>query len=185
MTRLLLGRTPLSVLMTSLLAATLLSGCAADATLVVPSPQPDTPRVIEATVTRHTDGDTARFMLPDGNEEKVRFIGMDTPEVYGKIEPFGSDASAYTADSIPVGTTVWLETDVDLRDRYGRMLAYVWLEVPSSASDAEVRAKMLNARLLLAGYAQVATFPPNIRYVEFFTRYQTEAREANRGLWGP
>lgn len=192
--------------MVALLAAILVAGCAADATIVTPSPAPEAPpapehpapeappvpehpapeapHVIKATVSRHTDGDTARFVLPDNTEEKVRFIGMDTPEVYGKVEPFGAEASAFTADAIPIGTTVWLETDVELRDRYGRMLAYVWLEPPSSASDGEIRSKMLNARLVLAGYAQVATFPPNVRYVEHFTRYQTEAREANRGLWG-
>lgn len=153
-----------------------------------PSPAPPSssqaPRVTRAVVTRHTDGDTARFRLEDGTEERVRFIGIDTPEVHGQVEPYGREASAYTARAIPVGTTVWLETDVELRDRYDRMLAYIWLDVPDSASDAEVRAKMLNARLLIDGYAQVYTFPPNVRYVEYFRAYQTEAREAGVGLWG-
>lgn len=191
----------------------LLSGCVADATLEPPreqrppteaapsprpapehapepesapepAPSPDAPRVTRAVVTRHADGDTARFLLDNGTEEKVRFIGIDTPEVYGQAETYGKEASAYTAKAIPIGATVWLETDVELRDRYGRLLAYVWLESPRDASDAEVRAKMLNARLVLDGYAQVYTFPPNVRYVDLFTRYQTDAREAYRGLWG-
>jgi len=58
------------------------------------------------------------------------------------------------------------------------------LEQPTSESDAEVRAKMLNAQLLLDGYAAVSTYPPNVKYVELFTRYQAEAREAGAGLWG-
>lgn len=153
------------------------------------APQPQSepaataPRVTQAVVTRHTDGDTAWFRLEGGAEEKVRFIGVDTPEVYGQVEPYGKEASAYTARAIPVGAAVWLETDAELRDGYGRLLAYIWLERPGSAADAEVRAKMLNARLVLDGYAQIATYPPNVRYVEHFTRYQTEAREGGRGLW--
>lgn len=136
-----------------------------------------------AVVTRHTDGDTAHFRLESGAVEKVRFIGVDTPEVYGQAEAYGKEASAYTAAAIPLGATVWLETDAELRDRYDRMLAYVWLEVPTDASDTEIRAKMLNARLLIDGYAQMATYPPNVRYVEHFRAYQAEAREADRGLW--
>lgn len=148
-----------------------------------PDPSPDAPRVTPAVVTRHTDGDTAWFRLEGGAEEKVRFIGVDTPEVYGQAEPYGKEASAYTAKAIPMGAMVWLETGAEMRDRYDRLLAYVWLESPRETSDAEVRAKMLNARLVLDGYAQVYTFPPNVRYVDYFTRYQTEAREAGRGLW--
>lgn len=149
-----------------------------------PEPAASAPKVTRAVVTQHTDGDTARFRLEGAAEEKVRFIGVDTPEVYGGAEPYGAEASAYTARAIPVGAVVYLETDAELRDKYGRLLAYVWLERPASASDAEVRAKMLNARLVLDGYAQIATYPPNVRYVDFFTRYQTEARDSDRGLWG-
>ncbi|HET6498085.1 MAG TPA: thermonuclease family protein [Coriobacteriia bacterium] len=148
-----------------------------------PVPPADAPRVTQAVVAGHTDGDTARFRV-GGAEERVRFIGIDTPEVYGGVEPLGRESSAYTARAIPVGATVWLETDIELRDRHGRLLAYVWLERPRAASDAEVRAKMLNARLVLDGFAQTSTYPPNVRYVDHFTRYQTEAREAQRGLWG-
>lgn len=152
---------------------------------VAPDAVGDAPAVVQAVVTRHTDGDTARFLMPNGTEEKVRFIGIDTPEVHGQVEPYGKEASAYTAEAIPVGTTVWLETDAELRDRYGRLLAYVWLERPVSGDEAEVRAKMLNARLVADGYAYVYTFPPNVKYVDVFTACQAEAREGGRGLWGP
>ncbi|MBS3957563.1 MAG: thermonuclease family protein [Clostridiales bacterium] len=150
-----------------------------------PSPEPPAtaPKVIAAAVTGHTDGDTARFRLENGVEERVRFIGVDTPETHGGVEPYGRESSAYTARALPIGARVWLETDIEPRDRYGRMLAYIWLEQPSAATDAEIRAKMLNARLLLDGFAQLSTFPPNVRYVDRFTRYQVEAREAGRGLW--
>ncbi len=139
------------------------------------------PSTKQGRVVRVVDGDTAHIVV-DGVREKVRFIGVDTPESTKEIEPFGHQSSAYTKKALD-GRTVWLETDAELRDRYGRLLAYIWLEKPTSGSDAEIRSKMFNARLLLDGYAQVYTFPPNVRYVESFLRYQREARERDRGLW--
>jgi micrococcal nuclease len=121
---------------------------------------------------------------PGGVDETIRFIGVNTPESTTKHEPYGNEASAYTKSKLPVGLTVWLELDTDERDRYGRLLAYVWMERPSSRSPAEVRDKMFNAELLLEGYAQLMTIPPDVRYVDVFTPMQSEAREASRGLWG-
>jgi len=135
----------------------------------------------EGVVVRVVDGDTARIVI-DGIEEKVRFIGIDTPESTNEVEPYGEASSAYTRTTLD-GRTVWVETDDELRDRYGRLLAYIWLEPPAGLTDSEIRAKLFNARLLLDGYAQIYTFPPNVRYAEDFVRYQREARSANKGLW--
>lgn len=143
-----------------------------------------TPAVVEATVLKHTDGDTARFLLAGGAEERVRFIGIDTPEVGENAEPLGDAAASFTASEIPVGSTVWLETDADLRDRHGRLLAYVWLEPPASADPAEVAAHMLNARLLSQGYALTLTVPPNVKHVEVFGTLAETARRSGVGLWG-
>jgi micrococcal nuclease len=140
------------------------------------------PNVVAGTVARVVDGDTAHIVIK-GVREKVRFIGIDTPESTREIEPYGKAAAAYTAGKLAIGARVWLETDAELRDRYGRLLAYVWLDEPTSRADAEIRGKMLNAQLAIDGYAQQMTFPPNVRYVEQFRRYVREAREANRGLW--
>ena len=149
------------------------------------SPDPEPSETTRAVVTRHTDGDTAWFQLDGGAEEKVRFIGIDTPESTNEHEPYGEEASAYTSRALPIGSVVWLETDAEIRDRYDRLLAYVWLKEPDTRSDAEIRERMLNAQLVLDGFAQTATYPPNVRYVDDFARYQTEARDANRGLWAP
>jgi micrococcal nuclease len=151
-----------------------------------PSPAPtpeDTPSVASqrATVTRVVDGDTAVVSIA-GHSERVRFIGVNTPESTTKHEPYGSEASAYTKRAL-TGKAVFLETDIELRDQYGRMLAYVWLAQPRSSAAEEVRASMFNARLLIDGYAQVATYPPNIKYADFFLPLQAEARNAKRGLW--
>ena len=140
--------------------------------------------IIEALVTSVTDGDTIRVTLKDGREEKLRLIGVDTPESTRETEPFGKEASAYTKKRLE-NSKVWLELDTGERDRYGRLLAYVWMEQPAEpdAGDSGIRRGMFNAELLLEGYAQVMTVPPNVRYVDYFSVYQREAREQAKGLW--
>jgi micrococcal nuclease len=145
---------------------------------------PDTAAFTEVTVTRVVDGDTIHVQMPDGAIEKVRFIGVNTPESTTRHEPYGEEASAYAKRRLPKGLKIWLEVDVALRDKYGRMLAYIWLERPSSITPQEIRAKMFNAELLIEGYAQLMTIPPDVRYVDVFTPMQAEARSAARGLWG-
>lgn len=149
---------------------------------VEPAPAADAPKVTQGVVSRVVDGDTAVITVA-GVSEKVRFIGINTPESTTRHEPFGEEASAYTKKALS-GRTVFVETDVELRDKYGRLLAYIWLEKPLSPSNAEVRAKMFNAKLLLDGYAEQATYPPNVRYVELFSAYANRARKAGVGLWG-
>lgn len=140
--------------------------------------------LITAKVTRVVDGDTIHVSI-DGKDETVRLIGVDTPETHHPsqpVEPYGPEAESFTRSQLD-GKTVYLEKDVQERDKYGRLLAYVWLEKPTEFNDQEVRAKMFNARLLLDGYAQLLTIPPNVKYVDYFRQYQTEAREGNKGLW--
>lgn len=141
------------------------------------------PNLMPATVTYVVDGDTAQVALAGGREERVRFIGVDTPEsTRGKNDPYGKEASNYTKAKLE-GQQIWLEIDVGERERYDRMLAYIWLKQPTNFSEEEIRAKMFNAELLLEGYAQLMTVPPNIRYVDYFTAFQKEARDASKGLW--
>lgn len=126
------------------------------------------------------DGDTARMNSAEFTNERVRFIGMDTPE---RGRPYFNEASGYASTAL-LGKQVYLEFDVERRDRFGRLLAYVWLVAPGGTDEADVRANMFNALAVLDGYAAILTVPPNVRYVELFTKFQTEAREAERGLWG-
>jgi len=132
--------------------------------------------LIAGTVTKVTDGDTIEVTLAGGTVEKVRLIGVDTPETVHPtkgVQPYGPEASAFTKERL-TDQAVQLETDAEERDRYGRLLAYVYL----------TNGAMYNAVLVDEGYAQMATFPPNVLYVEVFRALQTPAREANRGLWG-
>ncbi|HSK47468.1 MAG TPA: thermonuclease family protein [Coriobacteriia bacterium] len=156
-----------------------------------PEPKPEALRGLRAAVVvRVVDGDTAHLRLTkSGKVEKVRFIGVDTPESTTKHEPYGAEASAYTKKKLPVGRTVYLERDAELRDRYGRMLAYVWLSEPvevdsdGRATYTQARLRMLNARLMRDGFAQVMTIPPNVRYQDYFLKLQRQARDGGRGLW--
>jgi micrococcal nuclease len=124
-------------------------------------------------VSRVVDGDTIDISPSVEGRSRVRLIGMDTPEVYFGTQPYGPEASDFAKRELD-GERVELELDVQKIDPYGRLLAYVYL--PDG--------RMFNETLLEEGYAQVATFPPNVKYQERFLEAQREAREANRGLWG-
>jgi micrococcal nuclease len=126
-----------------------------------------------ATVTRVVDGDTVEISPSVEGLSTVRLIGVDTPETHGGTQPYGPEASDFTRRYLE-GKEVSLELDVEKIDPYGRLLAYVYLP------DGQ----MFNEVLVEEGYAQVATFPPNVKYQECFLEAQREAREANRGLWG-
>jgi micrococcal nuclease len=124
-------------------------------------------------VTRVVDGDTIDISPSVRGLSRVRLIGMDTPEVYFDTQPYGPEASAFAKQHLE-GEEVRLELDVQKVDPYGRLLAYVYLP----------NGEMFNETLLEEGYAQVATFPPNVKYVDRFLEAQREARAANHGLWG-
>jgi micrococcal nuclease len=136
------------------------------------------PAGIDAEVVSVTDGDTITARLDTGDTEKVRLIGIDTPETKDPrtvVECFGTEASARTHALLPTGTAIRLETDVDRRDRYGRFLAYVW-----RVGDG----LFVNEALVKGGWAAPYRYPPNVKYADRFSRLGAEARAANAGLWG-
>jgi endonuclease YncB( thermonuclease family) len=129
---------------------------------------------VAAEIQRVVDGDTFVATV-NGRRERVRVIGVDTPESVDPNrpdEPFGEEASDFAKHYLN-GETVRMAGDVEPRDRYGRMLAYVWL------ADGT----FWNALLAAEGYAQQLTIPPNVTYADLFRRLVSEARRENRGLW--
>lgn len=123
-------------------------------------------------VVKVTDGDTIRVRLADGRRvEKVRYIGIDTPEVFGSAECFGRESSAANRRLVG-GRDVRLTLDVEERDRYGRLLAYV-----------RAGGVFVNERLVRDGFATQLTVPPNVAHAERFRRAARRAREEGRGLW--
>lgn len=139
----------------------------------------------EATVVRVIDGDTIHVEI-NGKKKKVRLILVDTPETKHPRKPvefYGKEASAYTTHELD-GKTVYLEKDVSDTDRYGRLLRYVWLDIPEGKDlEKDLREKCFNAKLLLQGYANLYTFPPDVKYVDYFRIFEKSARVANLGLW--
>ena len=128
----------------------------------------------EYKVVRVVDGDTIVIDY-NGTDEKIRLIGVDTPESVhpneSKNTEEGMKTSNYTKQRL-TGKMVTLELDVQERDKYGRILAYVYID-----------GKMYNKELLEMGYAKVTTYPPNVKYVEEFKKIQEKARENKVGLW--
>ena len=159
-------RHPLAALAVALCSA--VCGCSA--------PGADEPaRAGAAPVVRVVDGDTIRVRLPAG-EEPVRYIGIDTPESVkpgSPVECFAKRASALNRRLVG-GERVRLVYDVERRDRYGRLLAYVY-----RARDG----LFVNAELVRRGYATVSTFPPNVRHEREFRRLARQARMSGLGLW--
>ncbi len=126
------------------------------------------------TVKRVIDGDTIVFNFY-GGEEKVRLIGIDTPESVHPskpVEPFAKEASEFTKKAVE-GKEVWLEYDQERTDKYLRTLAYVHME----------DGKVLNEELLRLGYARAYTEFP-FKYKERYCQLEDEAKKAGRGLWG-
>ena len=163
----------------------------------------------QLTVTKAIDGDTLKL----SNGKKVRLIGIDTPESTNNpktrrdssrtgqdirnIMVMGKKAKEFCKEVVE-GKNVRLEYDVQERDRYGRLLAYVYImtDVPNlSAVQLEKDNALyyvpgekfmeifLNATLVKAGYAQIMTIPPNVKYQDLFLKLQQEAREHKRGFW--
>ena len=122
--------------------------------------------ISNCTVSRVSDGDSFRC----GDGRRVRLIGIDSPE--SQQQPFGAASRAALLKLLPLGSTVSLESDVAQNDRYGRSLAYVWVD-----------STLVNEAMVRDGWAALYTVPPNLKYVERLGAAQNEARARGTGLW--
>jgi micrococcal nuclease len=158
--------------------AALLVGCRApDGDLAVPvtaaAPIAGLPAGVDVAVERVVDGDTVVVT----GKRSVRLIGVDAPETKDPRRPvgcFGKESSGFLGSLLPAGTPVRLVGDVEQRDRYGRLLAYVY-RLPDGL--------FVNAELVRQGYANVLTIPPNVAHTDEFVALAREARIGNKGLW--
>jgi micrococcal nuclease len=144
-------------------------------TLEPPTPTPTLGA--QARVVRVIDGDTIEVDRALDGRATVRYIGIDTPETVAPGQPvgcLGREASDRNK-ALVEGKTVFLEKDVSETDQFGRLLRYVYLE------DEQ----MVNELLVVEGFAQASTYPPDVKYQGRFTAAEQQARDANRGLWGP
>ena len=136
-------------------------------------------RMTRAEVVGHVDGDTVRVRIPNPPAglnivETIRLLGVDTPETVHperQVEFFGREASEYTRTQL-YGRNVFLAFDWDLRDRYGRLLAYIYLE----------DGRCFNAMLVREGYGHAYLVYP-FQFMDEFRNLEQEARRERRGLW--
>ena len=101
----------------------------------------------------------------------MRYIGIDTPEIYPEVEAFGREARQANRRLVE-GKEVHLERDVSETDKYGRLLRYVYVD-----------GVFVNAELVKQGLARAKTYPPDTKYQDYLEKIETEAREAGRGMW--
>jgi micrococcal nuclease len=128
----------------------------------------------DASVVTTIDGDTIDVRLDGGRVERVRILGADTPETKDRRKPvqcFGPEASAYTHARLS-GRQVSLETDSEVRDKYGRLLAYVYVD-----------GERFDDELLRLGFARLLIIAPNGAHGRAMLEAELEARTARRGLW--
>ena len=136
--------------------------------------EPNTQTSDTAEVVRHVDGDTVWLDI-DGTEESVRLIGIDTPEVREGSEPiqcFGQEASDAIAELLPLGTVVQIQRDAEVRDRFDRLLLYIF-----------VGDTFVNEELVRQGFADSRSFPPNTARQSLLDEAERDAIDNNRGLW--
>lgn len=135
----------------------------------------------EGRVVRVVDGDTAIVAVAGGDpRERVRYIGIDTPEDKKPGTPvqcFSRRAAARNAQLVE-GRRVTLRFDAERRDRYGRLLAYLYTRSPSAPAEVFV-----NARLVAEGFARAYPYPPNTAHADEFARLARRAAAGRRGLW--
>jgi micrococcal nuclease len=130
----------------------------------------------EAVIVTVVDGDTVIVSI-DGKEENVRLLGINTPETVKKnwpIECYGPEASKLTKSLLPPGTAVRLERDIEARDAYNRLLAYVYRKDDGL---------FVNLELMRQGDAREMSFKPNTTHADDFHNAAMEAEAAGRGLW--
>ena len=153
---------------------------------VLPSLQAENQNI--ATVIKVIDGDTLKIKY-QSSEENIRLIGIDTPESkinkkakkdskrsgqdIKTIIALGNKAANFTRSLVKLGNTIKVEFDVQQRDRYGRILGYIYLN----------NGKMLNEEIIKAGYANIMTVPPNVKHQEVFLIAYREASNNRKGLW--
>lgn len=142
-------------------------------------------KIESALVIRAIDGDSLEVEFLDGTRDKLRMIGIDTPETVHPrkdLEYYGQEAWDFTRLSLE-GRQVYLERDISNRDIYGNLLRYVWLKNPSKINRAFIKKNLYNALLVDKSYARVASFPPDLKYWSYFRALELEASKNGQGVW--
>ncbi|MFL6056625.1 MAG: thermonuclease family protein [Actinoallomurus sp.] len=140
---------------------------------VAAEPAGPPPEARSALVLRVVDGDTLLLRI-DGRSRRVRLIGVDAPETWGRRDCFGGQASRALRRLTPVGSPVRVAGDREAYDRFGRRLLHLWTS----------RGRLVAAELVRTGLARTLVIPPNTRYAPALEAAEAQARRVGAGLWG-
>lgn len=138
----------------------------------------------KAKVTKVIDGDTIKVDI-DGKVYKVRFIGINCPEIGQNEEFFGKEAYEFSKEKLD-DREIFLQKDVSETDKYGRLLRYVWLEKPKDLNNPtkdEIRDFSINGILVREGYAKANYYPPDTSYTKFLKEIEKQAKKENLSMW--
>jgi micrococcal nuclease len=166
--------TPTSRVIASFALLVVLASCSGSSP--PPNGQADLFKIADGKIAHVIDGDTLDIDI-DGHTERVRLIGVNTPETKHPTKPiecFGPEASAYLTQLLPNGTDVRIERDAEARDRYGRMLLYLYRDSDNL---------FINLDLVARGYGTPMSIEPNTFHRNDFVRAASQAEAANIGLW--
>lgn len=142
------------------------------------------PVTTSAYVVRVADGGTLQVYWND-NAETVRLIAVDLPDKTSpnkQVKANALKAEKFIREQLE-GRTVYLQFDIQKRDKDNQLLAYVWLNQPTADTDEDLRSKLFNAQLLLQGYGRLKPESYNSKYTSFLQRYQAEAQVGDKGIW--
>lgn len=135
----------------------------------------------EATVIKVVDGDTIWVNI-DGIEQKVRLIGIDSPEYTKEIETYGKEATDFTTNNL-LGNTIYLQKDISDTDSYDRLLRYVWLEKIDTINKDNVDKYLFNNILVSEGLAESNYYKPDILLQDYLEDSENKAKDKKIGMW--
>ena len=140
----------------------------------------------KATIEYVVDGDTIDVMI-DGHEKRVRLAGIDAPESASHEQERNTQegvlATEHVRALLPAGRVVYLQKDVSETDKYGRLVRYVWLEIPLDPfSSEEIARKMANSLIVEAGFARAERFWPDVSYADQLKEAQERAADGGLGV---
>lgn len=135
----------------------------------------------EAYVTKVVDGDTIWVNI-EGKEEKIRLIGVNSPEYTKEVEPYGKEATEYTKQNL-LNKTVYLQKDISDTDSYDRLLRYVWTEKITEINDENIKNYLFNYSLVYEGLAKSNYYKPDITLQKYLEDAEKYAKESEKGMW--
>ncbi len=135
----------------------------------------------EAYVTKVVDGDTIWVNI-EGKEEKIRLIGVNSPEYTKEVEPYGKEATEFTTHKL-LNKTIYLQKDVSDTDSYDRLLRYVWTDKIDVINEENIKNYLFNYSLVYEGYAESNYYKPDITLQSYLEDAQTQAKENKKGMW--